>query len=147
MIHLGDHDPSGIDMTRDIEDRLSMFIAQDVLAAPPGERPDVYAEELGDRFRIERIALNIDQVKRHKLPPNPARVTDSRFRAYAKKYGSSSWELDALEPAVLADLVRAAVREHRDETEWAKSLRREKRQLSQLARVAKHWKKAVKLAK
>lgn len=126
ILHFGDHDPSGIDMTRDIADRMRVF---------------------GIDLDVDRRALNIDQVKRHKLPPNPARVTDSRFRAYAKKYGSSSWELDALEPAVLADLVRAAVREHRDETEWAKSLRREKRQLSQLARVAKHWKKAVKLAK
>jgi hypothetical protein len=33
ILHLGDHDPSGIDMTRDIEDRLKLFIARDFARA------------------------------------------------------------------------------------------------------------------
>jgi hypothetical protein len=35
ILHLGDHDPSGIDMTRDITDRLAMFMDQVEQYRPP----------------------------------------------------------------------------------------------------------------
>lgn len=93
VIHLGDHDPSGKDMTRDIEERLQLF---------------------GADSTIERIALNIDQVKRWKLPPNPAKITDSRFAAYAAEFGESSWELDALDPRKIDKMIRTAIESHLD---------------------------------
>lgn len=91
IFHLGDHDPSGIDMSRDIKDRLSLFIERD---ADP------------DMFEFERIALNMDQIKRYNPPPNPAKITDSRSDGYITKYGTSSWELDALEPATIVKLIK-----------------------------------------
>ena len=84
VIHLGDHDPSGIDMSRDIEDRLNFFAAN---------------------IEFERIALTIEQISEYSPPPNPAKITDSRARAYIDRYGNESWELDALEPRVLDDLI------------------------------------------
>lgn len=84
IIHLGDHDPSGIDMTRDIEDRLEMF---------------------GADVRVHRIALIMDQVEAYDPPPNPAKLSDSRCGLYIRKYGRHSWELDALEPSVLSTLI------------------------------------------
>lgn len=89
VFHLGDHDPSGLDMTRDNDDRLSMFTGLGV--------------------EVVRLALNIDQVEEHDPPPNPAKVTDSRFAAYQREFGDDSWELDALEPAMLVELVKTAV--------------------------------------
>jgi len=94
VVHLGDHDPSGKDMTRDIVERLQLF---------------------GADTTIERIALNIDQVKKWKLPPNPAKITDSRFAAYAAQFGESSWELDALDPTKIEKMIRAAVSAHLDQ--------------------------------
>lgn len=85
IIHLGDHDPSGMDMTRDIEDRLSLF---------------------GARVEVHRIALNMDQVEQYNPPPNPAKLTDSRCEAYMERFGEESWELDALEPSVLDTLIQ-----------------------------------------
>ncbi len=126
ILHFGDHDPSGLDMTRDISDRMRVF---------------------GIDLDVDRRALNIGQVKKYKLPPNPARLSDTRAKGYVRQFGKSSWELDALEPQVLAAMVRAAVIDHRNESEWTKSLRREKRQQNQLKRVARHWAKAVKSAK
>lgn len=76
IIHLGDHDPSGIDMTRDISERLELFV--------------------GESVNIRRIALNFNQIHQYKPPPNPAKITDSRFNNYATEYGEESWELDAL---------------------------------------------------
>lgn len=91
ILHLGDHDPSGIDMTRDIEDRLRLFRCQ---------------------ARIKRIALNMDQVRRYNFPPNPAKVTDSRYEGYRQKYGEFSYELDAIDPALLTTIIETGVREY-----------------------------------
>ena len=93
VIHLGDHDPSGIDMTRDIIDRMHTF----------GAFPE-----------MRRIALNWDQVQAYDPPPNPAKLSDSRAESYIYEFGSESWELDALEPAVMNDLIRDTIYEYRD---------------------------------
>lgn len=105
VLHLGDHDPSGIDMTRDNKDRLGILAE----------------EEIG----VKRLALNYKQVERYNPPPNPTKLTDSRASGYVRKYGTSSWELDALEPAVISELVRKAILELRDDDIWAESVGRE----------------------
>lgn len=116
IFHFGDHDPSGKDMSRDIQDRLSLFT--------------------GGLVRFERLALNMEQVEQYEPPPNPAKITDSRANAYIAEFGDESWELDALEPAVLADLVRNAISAIADDDKWddAKALQREhRRTLSQIS--------------
>lgn len=115
ILHFGDHDPSGIDMTRDIRNRLAIFMAD---------------------VDLTRLALNMDQVEEYEPPPNPAKTTDSRYKAYIREYGHESWELDALEPNVLAALVRDAVMEHLDETAWNKSLKHEKKDIKALQKAA-----------
>ena len=91
LLHLGDHDPSGIDMTRDIRDRLDIFWA------------DVF---------VDRIALNMDQVKEYNPPPNPAKTTDSRYERYISEYGYDSWELDALDPDILSNLIEKNIKQN-----------------------------------
>ena len=102
VIHLGDHDPSGIDMTRDIADRLALFMEAD------GFDPPI----------VDRIALTWAQVEEHNPPPNPAKVNDSRYRAYQEQYGDESWELDALDPTTLIALIRETVAGYRDDRLW-----------------------------
>lgn len=99
LIHLGDHDPSGIDMTRDNEDRVQLFSN-----ASPVE--------------VRRIALNRDQVDRYRPPENPAKVTDSRAADYIARHGDKSWELDALEPSVLERLIEDEIETLVDEEVW-----------------------------
>lgn len=89
VFHLGDHDPSGIDMTRDNESRLWMF---------------------GGHVEVNRIALNMDQVEEFNPPANPAKILDSRTTEYKKKFGDECWELDALDPQFIADLVEKAIK-------------------------------------
>jgi hypothetical protein len=105
IIHLGDHDPSGKDMTRDIEERIQMFLRHDYD---------------GDNFQVNRIALNMEQVRKFRPPPNPAKITDSRAGRYIAEFGKSSWELDALDPKVLTDLVKKTVLSYRDDKLWRK---------------------------
>lgn len=106
LIHLGDHDPSGIDMTRDIEDRLILFLG-------------------AHEFEIERIALNMNQIEQHNPPPNPAKITDSRSEKYINKYGNDSWELDALEPNVISSLIEEKILEMREDILWDDRVKKE----------------------
>lgn len=106
IIHLGDHDPSGIDMTRDITDRMDLFLH-------PGA---VY---------VHRIALNKDQVRKYKPPPNPAKLTDCRATNYIRQHGKMSWELDALSPKVIAALIDDQVESLIEKEVWEESVKRE----------------------
>jgi hypothetical protein len=109
ILHFGDHDPSGIDMTRDNTDRLGLFL-RGGLGLYPNE--DDYGCE------VHRLALNMDQIKKYNPPPNPAKMTDSRFGSYVERFGKSSWELDALEPKVIVDLIGANIALYRDDDLW-----------------------------
>lgn len=131
VLYLGDHDPSGIDMTRDIFERVPMLggdaMTQTTLPTPLD-------------MEVERLALNIDQVRRFNPPENPVKETDSRQNGYRAKYGDSSWELDAIEPRTLAGLVRDAVLAVRDEELWKKMVAKEERLRKQLIKFAKKYK-------
>ncbi len=116
VIHLGDHDPSGIDMSRDILDRLVMFTEKSV--------------------SVERIALNMDQVEQYNPPPNPAKITDSRAAKYIKRFGNESWELDALEPKVLDRLIEAKIKEYRNLKQWKVKVAEEKDHCARLQEIA-----------
>ncbi len=119
IFYLGDHDPSGIDMTRDIAERLQMF---------------TYG--LVDADRVHRLALNWNQVEEWKPPENPAKETDSRYEAYVHEFGGSSWELDAVEPRTLADLVRNGITELIDQDQWGEVAAREEAMRVELAGYA-----------
>lgn len=159
ILHLGDHDPSGIDMTRDIEDRITSFLAQDFINRHPEAFEDgpvkvstilrKMAEHCGsaDRgepaFTVNRIALNMDQVEEYNPPPNPAKITDSRFEGYERVYGDESWELDALDPAVLDALIEDHVLELRDDEAWGASLSIETTHQELLALTSTRWAEVV----
>jgi hypothetical protein len=118
VIHLGDHDPSGMDMTRDIQDRLAMFRSA---------------------ASVDRIALNMDQIEELNPPPSPAKITDPRARDYIEMYGDQSWELDAIDPAALDTLVEGAILEHLDLTLRQERLDQEEREKVQLSAIADNY--------
>lgn len=113
VLYLGDHDPSGLDMVRDVDDRVMEFLKPaDVQELDLiGETEDDWAWKLEeeDFFTVEHVALKRDQVRKHSLEPDPAKLSDSRAAEYIKTYGKKSWELDALPPRVLMDMTKSAV--------------------------------------
>ena len=119
ILHFGDHDPSGMDMTRDITERLAMFSELDI--------------------DVSRLALNMDQVEEYEPPPNPAKTTDSRYAEYIRVYGDESWELDALEPSVLSALVTDELLKYRDEKKWKKAVAQERKDISLLEAASENW--------
>jgi len=98
ILYLGDHDPSGMDMVRDISARIETFV-----------RGSTEVDENRVPFEIERLALTMDQIREYDPPPNPAKVTDPRAEAYIAEFGPVSWEVDALPPDVLNSLVEHGI--------------------------------------
>jgi hypothetical protein len=119
LLHLGDHDPSGIDMSRDIQDRLSLFGVPNV--------------------EFHRLALNWDQIEQYTPPPNPTKLTDSRANGYIDCYGLECWELDALEPRVLTDLIRDNVELYRDQEKWDAMCEIEDQGKNMLLDISDRW--------
>lgn len=119
ILHFADHDPSGVDMTRDIIDRMKVF----------GLEMDL----------VQRVALTMKQVKKYKPPPNFAKTTDSRTPKYKKKYGNKCWELDALDPKTLDALIRNEIDKRLDIKAWKKETKRAERERAELIRAAENW--------
>lgn len=119
VIHLGDHDPSGIDMSRDILDRLEMFTNGSV--------------------DVRRIALNMDQIEELQPPPNPAKETDSRFESYRALHGDESWELDALDPAYIDRIITEEVEAVRDDEKFQAMQEKEGEMRNQLHDASARW--------
>jgi len=97
ILQFSDHDPSGIDIGRDIKDRFALFNCP---------------------VKVQRMALTMGQVKKFKLPPNPAKENDIRFAGYVAKFGKQSWEMDALEPDYMESITRKAILDVRDNKDW-----------------------------
>ena len=115
ILYLGDHDPSGLDMIRDIRERLLRF----------DKEVDVHP-----------IALTMEQIREYDPPPNPAKVTDPRARDYIARHGRTSWELDALRPAVLHGLLRAHLEELIDMGMYRERVEQEHEQVSLIREYA-----------
>ncbi len=105
VLYLGDHDPSGNDMVRDIKDRLTEF------GVP--------------NLTVQKIGLTMAQIRRFKPPPNPAKLTDARAAAYIAEFGNESWELDALPPRELNRLVETSINSNIDRELMNEVIRKE----------------------
>jgi hypothetical protein len=97
ILDFRDHDPSGLDMTRDVEDRLTSY---------------------GGKVQVKRVALTIDQVRRLNLAPNPTKKADTRTPRYLQQYGDQCWELDAYPPNLLSQLVAESIQSEVDLKLW-----------------------------
>lgn len=97
ILDFRDHDPSGLDMCRDVQERLTRY---------------------GANFRYIPIALSYDQVQTFGLAPNPTKRADPRAKAYIAQYGDECWELDALPPDELNRLVDEAIKKEIDWEPW-----------------------------
>jgi hypothetical protein len=126
IIYLGDYDPSGIDMIRDVEGRTREFIE--------GQHGDGYAFD----FEILPVALTRAQIKQYNPPPNPAKMTDSRAAGFVREHGTQSWEVDALRPEVLNGILEAAILAHIDEKRYKAVVGREEADKKKLRALKAH---------
>ena len=113
VIYIGDFDPSGQDMIRDISDRIKEFDGH-------------------YNFEIMPIALTWDQIEQYNPPPNPAKITDPRAKDYIAKHGPTSWEVDALPPEVLNNILTSQIDDLINKETYHAVLRLEQEHISKL---------------
>ena len=94
ILYLGDLDPSGEDMVRDIDDRLNVLY--------------------GTEVKVRKLAITMDQVQQYSPPPNPAKMSDSRAAKFVDRFGFESYEVDALPPEVLTQIIDDAIDDYED---------------------------------
>ena len=170
ILYFGDHDPSGLDMIRDIRDRVMNFflngtrvdaLRSDIIDWASDEERLNEVEELSEddaelfdsyirtdksgdstfewlryffdkHFQVVPIGLTMEQIKKYNPPPNPAKMTDPRSKPYIKKHGNVSWEVDALRPEVMTDIVQTKILEYMDYSIYQDVLDREKLEIAEL---------------
>jgi hypothetical protein len=115
ILHFADHDPSGLDMTRDLQERFSDYYSGDV--------------------KVERVALTYNQVQTYHLSPNPTKTADPRAKEYVSQFGNQCWELDAIEPNELQRLVSESIEKHIDVEKWNKTLEEAKQERQELEKI------------
>ena len=86
IFYFGDYDPSGVDIFRNISERLHEFSPQ------------------ADLF-ISRPAVTEKQIREMQLPSRPTKKSDTR----SKGFGDESVELDAINPDKLREIVRDCI--------------------------------------
>lgn len=128
ILYLGDFDPSGIDMIRDIHERIIEF--------QQGYNDGYMVEEM--EFSIKPIALTRNQIKEHDPPPNPAKVTDPRAKDFISKYGNESWEVDALKPEILHEILESEILYYIDSLKFDAKLNLEAEHKGQLENLKKY---------
>ena len=118
--YLGDWDPSGVDIPRQVERRLRQY-------APNVE------------LHFERIAVGPVQIYNLNLPTRPTKKSDSR----AKGFHSESVEVDAIPPAILRALVSKVITRHvhRDSLEIVLAAEESERNI--LAKMAANYDQGV----
>ncbi len=122
IIHLGDHDPSGIDMSRDIQERLEIF---------------------GADVHVKRVALTMEQIEFYNPPPNPTKLTDARSKGYIAEYGHECWELDALEPKVITELIENEVLFFRDSDIYLEVCERERDDRDNIQKICNNFDEVI----
>jgi len=99
ILYFGDLDPRGKDIQRYLIDTLLGF---------------------GITANVQRIALTRQQVESYNLPPAPTKKSDTLARQWIETQGDAVWELDALEPNLLMQLVEDSILRHFDRTLFEK---------------------------
>lgn len=122
ILYLGDHDPSGLDMIKDIGRRLNNEFGLGCNGNP---------------VEIVHIGLTDEQIKTYNPPPNPTKITDTRAKDYMIKYGNTCWEVDALKPEILTNIVKNKIEELIDIELFEEIIEREKEDVKKLKEFAK----------
>ena len=104
VLHLGDHDPSGV--------HCFFALDEDVVA---------FAEHYGGDIEFIRLAVTEAQAQQYELPSAPPKETDRR-----RFDGNETWQLEALDPRTLGEIVRAAIEARFDRVVFDKVLTAEK---------------------
>jgi hypothetical protein len=116
LYYFGDYDPSGLDITRAVEEGIKEL-------APQAE------------VNFKRVAVTSEQIALWKLPTRPTKKTDSRSRSFE----GESVEVDAIPPDRLRELAASSITKHIDSLLLTRSRIIEKAERETLENFMKAW--------
>ncbi|MBB5331890.1 hypothetical protein HDF14_005542, partial [Edaphobacter lichenicola] len=117
VIYLGDHDPSGVAIEKDL------------------------CEKVHANFSIKRIAIHGADIRLFNLPPLRVKVSDSRSDAFIQNHGPDCVELDALPANELRSRIRDTVHSLMDRTKWERAIEVEKAEMASIISSMELWNK------
>jgi len=120
VLHVGDHDPSGLAVFQSAQEDVSAFVA-----GMGGVSPEFI-----------RAAVTPAQIASYRLPGSPAKRTDKRG---VWQDGDETVQAEALPPDVLANEIRQAVNARLDLAQLARVLDEEERQRQELRLELRPW--------
>jgi hypothetical protein len=125
VFYLGDYDPSGEDIERDIHARVE--------------------KHSGKNFTITRLAIHREDIERFHLPPQKIKETDSRSRKFKQRHGDDepTVELDALPVEELRRRVREAVEALINRKRWTRQVAIQEAELESIADLADQWRELL----
>ncbi len=112
ILHVGDFDPSGLDIFRDLEETLRLYAFAIEAAASVDEVRrmvidfNTNLESETNWLDFERLALTAEQVEAYQLPTAPAKSKDTRTAGFT---GTGTVEVEALPVEDLLAIVEAAI--------------------------------------
>lgn len=93
----------------------------------------------GSGVEVKRIALDMEQVEQYSPPPNPAKTTDSRYATYRDEYGDESWELDALDPRIITELITSQAADYTDNDKREFLIEKQEVERQKIQDLANNW--------
>jgi hypothetical protein len=117
--YVGDYDPSGFDLERDMRDKLTRYC----------NRP----------FHWSRLAVKPEDFDEFDLIPLAPKTRDTRYRSFVQKHGTKCAELDALPATELRNRVRTAITSHIDLHQWERLQEIERVEKQTIDHLASQW--------
>lgn len=118
LLYVGDHDATGVNISRVIEDEL---------------------HEFGVDVILHRVAVTPEQIATYHLPTRPGKQSDNKHAAFVAAYGPACVEVDALQVVsqdLLPSLIRQAIEPLIDWDVWNETAVAEERDYTRLGSIA-----------
>lgn len=86
--------------------------------------------KIGSSDFLDGVCLVLEELSMNKynLPPNPAKVSDPRAKWYISEYGNTSWEVDAMKPQIMRQIVEKEILKHIDMEKYNNWIYREEKE-------------------
>jgi hypothetical protein len=138
--YLGDYDPSGFDIERDLREKLERYSGKTWFRKPvlPQYALDPEGAD-GTTFCWQRLAVRREDFSAHNLICLPVKGKDKRSPGFVREHGTACAEVDALPPSELRRRVQAAIDSHIDVERWNRLLEVERLEQETLATMLKTW--------
>jgi hypothetical protein len=98
VYYVGDHDPSGRDLERDVREKTARFS--------------------GKRVNWVRLAVNPEHFAEYNIRPLAPKKGDKRTRKFVEKWGPDCAEVEAVPATDLRAMIRGAIERHIPAADW-----------------------------